>query len=609
MRRLILNLIAALAVALPCVSAAHADDLDALIDRYVAWRGGEAYARLRSIHQAGVLDTGGLAGRAEGWTDRDGRQRTTVDLGVIKQVQVITPDQAWDTTPSGQIETTPSAYALGLRREAALLFEDPLRGRGGAKATLLAAETREGRTWSVVRMTFGDADIYDAFIDPVTGELGGFRILEDRKTRFEGFGDWRVVDGVRVPFLQTIKTSVEGGDSIVRLETAELNRPVDATLFARPKPVRKAIFANGATSTGWIDFEFYGGNRIYFPARINGRETVVLLDSGADSSAIDKGYATSIGLASKGGFAGMGSGGSDVVGFIGGVEVQVGALTLHDLTVASLDLAAVGKRIGHPLPFVLGNELFSELAVDIDFANHRLALRDPATLAKPAGAVEVPLIQVISNRSVPVSVEGLAPVQFDFDLGNGSPLLVYPAFYQQNRLLDGRRTSQTLGGAIGGVHPETVATLRQVQFAGVAFSDMPAIFTPDTVSGVNSNRTLGNIGLPVLSRFHLIIDYTHDRLYATPYAGAAAATFVKDRLGLTLQKDAGGFAVEFVAPGGPAEASGLKPGDHITLIDGKPAPAWSEDALRTLRNSPTGTVLELTLQDGSVKRIRLVDYF
>ena len=607
-RRLIAPAGAALA-ALALAAPAQADELSDLIGRYIAWRGGAAFEHLQSIHQSGALETGGLHGSAEGWMDRDGRQRTDVDLGVLKQIQVVTPEHAWDTTPSGQVETTPSAYALAARREAALLLGDALRGRAGAKATLLGQEARDGRTWSVVRVSFGDADTYDAFIDPASGALGGFRIVEDRKHRFEGFDDWRIVDGVRVPFLQTVKTDVEGGDSVVRLRAVELNRSFDASLFARPGAVRKAIFSGGATSTGWIDFEFYAGNRIYFPARINGHETLVLLDSGADSSAIDKAYAASIGLTSKGGFAGMGSGGSEVIGFIGGVDVQLGNLTLHDLTVASIDLAPVGKRIGHPLPFVLGNELFSELAVDIDFANHRIAFRDPATLARPAGAVEVPLIQVVSNRSVPVSIEGLAPVQFDLDLGNGSPLLVYPAFYQQNRLLDGRRASQTLGGAVGGVHAETVATLRRVEFAGVAFTDMPTIFTPDTVSGVNSNRTLGNIGLPVLSRFHLIIDYTHDRLFAAPYAGAAQAEFVKDRLGLTLQQNARGFVAEFVAPGSPAEASGLKPGDRVALIDRKPTAAWSEDTLRTLRNSPAGTMVELTLEDGTVKRVRMNDYF
>jgi hypothetical protein len=60
------------------------------------------------------------------------------------------------------------------------------------------------------------------------------------------------------------------------------------------------------------------------------------------------------------------------------------------------------------------------------------------------------LRRVFGNRSVPVSVEGAAPVEFEFDLGNGSPLEIYPAYHQTHWLL---------GGGIGGFRAETVVSL------------------------------------------------------------------------------------------------------------------------------------------------------
>ena len=65
----------------------------------------------------------------------------------------------------------------------------------------------------------------------------------------------------------------------------ELARQADV---ARPAAVHKGVFAGGAASTDWIDIEFYAGNRIYFPAKVNGHDVVVLLDSGAETSAIDR---------------------------------------------------------------------------------------------------------------------------------------------------------------------------------------------------------------------------------------------------------------------------------------------------------------------------------
>lgn len=599
-RALILMLLFAVASA-----PARADDLSRLVDRYASWRGGLAFEHLQSIHMKGALDTSGLHGTEDDWISRDGRQRSDTDLGVFKQTQVVTPEQSWEATPSGQVETLAESDKQSLSRDAALQFIDVLRG--AAKTALLPSETRDGHSWAVVRVTFGDADTYDMFIDSRSGALDGIRVVQDRRERFEGFGDWRFVDGVRMPFLQTVTTAVPGGDQTLKITAMELNTAIPAERLARPAAARKADFANGASSTGWIDFDFYDGNRIFFPAKVNGHDVVALLDSGATVTAIDKAYAAALGLHAKGDFTAPGAGGIDTMGFVGGVDVEVGNLTLHGVNAATFDLAPVAARIGHPMPFVLGDEVFNELAVDIDFVHHRLAFRDPARLTKPADAVEVPLKRMFGNRSVPVSIEGAPPVEFEFDLGNGSPLEIDPAYYQPHKLLDGRRTSQVLAGAIGGFHPWTVATMDRIEFAGVEFQNVPTEFTPDTISGANSNVVVGNIGLPMLARFRLIIDYSHDRLYATPAADAASVPFRKDRLGLALSQQREGFTVDFVSPGSPAEQAGFKTGDKIALIDGKPVLPGSE--LTTLRFAPAGTIVTFTMEDGAVRRVGLADFF
>ena len=603
------RLILPFALTVLTAGAARADDLGGIVDRYVAWRGGAAFEQLRTIHLHASLDTAGLHGTEEVWADRDGRLRIDTDLGVLKQIQTITPAASWDIAPSGQVETLPIIDRQSLGREAALQFADVLRGRGGASARLMASETRDGRVWAVVRVSFSDADTYDAFIDPVTGALDGFRIDEDRQGRTERFADWRMVDGVRLAFSQITKTEAPDGDQTVTVTAAEVNVPIAQARLSRPAPARKAAFANGASSTGWIDFDFFAGNRIFFPARINGHETVVLLDSGATVSGIDTAFAAQIGQASKGAFTAPGSGGFGTMGFAGGLTVQVGNLTIKDINAAAIDFTPVARRIGHPLPFVLGNELFNELAVDIDFARHRIAFRDPDRLTPPAGAAVVPLVRVQGNRAVPLSIEGGPPVEVEFDLGNGSALVVYPVYYQPHRLLEGRRVSQTLAGGVGGFHSEVVANLNHVTFAGVELPGVPAVFSPDTRSDANSNLILGNVGLPILARFRLIVDYSHDRLLAIPYPDAVTAPFVRDRLGLAFSAREGVLVVDFVAPGSPAQAAGFKVGDRIAAIDCKPASGWANDALRALEDRPAGTPVAFALAGGGERRLALADYY
>ena len=608
MRPLIALALLLAAGALSAPFAARADELGAVVNRYLAWRGGASFERLASVHEIGALDTAGLTGTEEVWADSQGRVRIVDDTGVLKQVQVVADGRSWDIAPSGQVETLSIADHRSVGRFQALQFASALNCRAGASTQLMPSEARDGRRWAVVRISFGDADTYDAFIDPDTGTLAGFRIVEDRQGRFEGFGDWRMVDGVRMAFLHSTKTDAPGGDATVKLSTVELNWPIAAALLDRPAQLRKAAFANGASSTGWIDFDLFAGNRIYFPAKVNGHEVIVLLDSGASVSSIDKAFAASIGLASRGGFSGAGSGGIDTVGFIPGVRIEVGDLTLNNINVGAFDFAPIAKAIDHPLPFVLGDELFNELAVDIDFEHHRIAFRDPATAIRPANAIEVPLIRV-KDRAVPVSIEGAPAVPFEFDLGNGSPLGVFPAYYKAHRLLQGRRTSQELAGGVGGFQPQPVATLRRVGFAGIEFSDVPADFSPDILSGANSNLVVGNLGLPILARFRLVIDYAHDRLFAAPYPDAAKTAFDKDRLGLFLDRKGAEVLVIFVAPGSPGEAAGFKAGDRIAQIDHNPAAVFPDRALHALRAGPAGRAVIFTLVDGAERRVVLADFY
>lgn len=589
--------------------AVRADDLPQLVDRYIAWRGGAAFEQLRAVHSKGDLKIAGLSGSLETWAERDGRQRADIDLKVFKQTTVVAGTQSWDTTASGQIENAPEQAVRSAMRDSALRFADALRGRAGAHAVLAASETRDGRVWSIVHVTFGDEDSYDVLIDPKTGELGGVEVLEDRKRRFEGFGDWRMVEGVRIPFEETVKSEIPTQDSDFRLTSVELNPTFDANLFERPSAVHRASFKGGARSTKWIPFEFYADNRIFIPVKVNGHDVIAVLDSGAETSAADRAWAASIGLKSGGEVTARGAGGVDTAGLANGVRIEIGDLVLSDLTVGIFNLEPIGHRIGHPLPFIVGGDLFNELAVDIDFANRRIAFRDPASIAKPPLAVELPLKEEQGIRSVPVSVEGGPEVQFDFDLGNGSPLLIFPAYYQAHGMLQDRRTSQRLGGAVGGIHPETVATVRRITFAGVTFTDIPATFPAPENKGVDSNLSVGNVGMPIIDRFHAVIDFSHDRVWLTPDRERTAAPFVRDRLGLSLVRKDGAFEIEFVSPGSPADAAGLHAGQRVRLIDRKPPELWTESAVAGLGSSPAGTTVELTMADGVLKRVKLADYF
>src|SRR5271168_1909681 len=127
-----------------------------------------------------------------------------------------------------------------------------------------------------------------------------------------------------------------------------------------PAPVHKAIFKDGATSTGWIDFEFYQGYFIFFPAKINGHDTMAGLVVGA-TSGIDKDFAASVGAQPKGGSATPATGSGNTPVSIGGLEVQVGDLTLRDIDARVKDYAPFAANIDHAYSFFLGDDVLKEV--------------------------------------------------------------------------------------------------------------------------------------------------------------------------------------------------------------------------------------------------------
>ncbi|HLI65092.1 MAG TPA: aspartyl protease family protein [Caulobacteraceae bacterium] len=598
---------AALALSGLAHAAGPSPALRSLVDRYVAWRGGAAFKALASVHEAGVLTEGGLAGTFQSWTS-DGRWRSEIAIADMNVVDVTTAQAAWTTSLSGQPITAPEAYESA-RRLRAILYGDALMGGDGATAALNGRRVEDGQTWAVVSVQFGDADTYEALIDPATGQLDGLDIREKGQAREERFADWRMVDSVRMPFAQTDRSD---GQGVVedRVQTLELNQPLAPGLFNGPPGVSRAMFADGAASTGWIPFELYAGRQIYVPVTVNGRQTAALLDNGATISILDSDFATSLGLAPRGAFPTPGSGGVGVTGRVGGVTVEIGNLTLKDLTVGSANMDGFGRAMGRPVPLILGDEAFNELIVDIDFEHRRIAFIDPKSFSPPPEAVKVAMQQVRGARLAPLTIEGGPPAMFALDIGDAGTLDIAPAYAHDRNLLAGRLTAERRAVGIGGSFAVTVTTLRSVEFAGVTLEGLPASFPQTWPAATHSDQVSGRLGVGVLNRFRVTVDWPHDLLYLTPNPGAAAP-FAKDRLGLALAPMGRDVIITVVEPNSPAAAAGLKVGDKIVSINGRPA----TEAVAVGDGPAGGRVVVVTREAGLAtaalvtRTLTLADYY
>jgi membrane-associated protease RseP (regulator of RpoE activity) len=206
---------------------------------------------------------------------------------------------------------------------------------------------------------------------------------------------------------------------------------------------------------------------------------------------------------------------------------------------------------------------------------------------------------------VPVGVEGATGL-FEVELGNVSgPLLVTPQFAAEHKLLEGKKTSQRLSGKF----TETVVSVPHLSFAGVETVAAPIALIPD--SQVPPAPITGGMGLPLLERFDLVIDYSHNRMFATPHQDAASVGYLKDRLGMAIRMDDTNSVgnVAFVSTGSPAEAAGFKVGDKIAAINGQEVGKLPLMQVLLAQYTSAGKALRFTMQQGGERTVTAADFF
>lgn len=494
--------------------------LKQLVERYIAWRGGDGFVRLKTVHSTGAVEAAGLVGRFESWqTDTEARNET--EIGGVRIVEVTTPRQSWTTNASGQVVDVPDGFKYASRDPSSA---STLTGKDNATAMVLGVEPLDGRNWEVVRVQYGDADTYDDFLDPATGALGAVRASEKGQGRLEHYSDWRPVAGVRMPFVTRI-ASPSVPDQTVRVLQLDVGARLDPSLFTRPESQRRATFAGGATSSGWIAFVGARPDRVYLPITIDGQAMTAIFDTGATSTAIDAGVLALLNHSSAGAFPVSGENGVGSAAIAKGVDVHVGALSLRGLTVASLDLKSIAARAGEPWSVVLGDEVFNETVVDIDFPNRQVAFRDPRAFKPPRGAITVTLMRDGDTRLAPLSLNGGPPALFIMDTGFSDNLRIAPALAERQNLMAGQAGRPITIGAIGGDAKGVIGEIPSVELGGISFPNVSAIFSDTWPSATYTNRVDGLLGLGLLARFRVIVDWPHDRLFLIPSPATAPTRF------------------------------------------------------------------------------------
>lgn len=275
------------------------------------------------------------------------------------------------------------------------------------------------------------------------------------------------------------------------------------------------------------------------------------------------------------------------------VDLGFGPVTLQGMTVAVLPAATLpplGTDADFAVDGVIGYDLFSRFAVEVDTASNTLTLRNAGDVQVPAGAIVVPLEQRSYDAYVELPVllggeQGEVLADLHVDTGMTGWLSLIPG--SDARIGSPRAGWPSTGrGVQGDIH-----SVQQFGNSIRLGDDVVGPFLTTYSQDGTSMGHQGRLGSRLLSRFTYTVDYAGKRLILAPHAESFAQV-ERGYLGMWGVPHQGGMRVWTVQSGSPADVAGMQAGQYLTL-NGQPIAEMSWPAMNRAMIGAPDTVIEL----------------
>jgi len=278
-------------------------------------------------------------------------------------------------------------------------------------------------------------------------------------------------------------------------------------------PTPTIAFTNGAADTGWLPLPDPAG-LIELPALVGGIPIRVVVDSGAQFSAIDRRLAARLGLKdSPIPLLAFGVSGAPSLTHTVSLDLAIGPLQLSGVRAATLELLTLSGVIRRPFAMLIGRDVLRALAIDIDWPNGRMRFVRPEAFQPPAGASVARTRSQGGALMTSVSIEGSPPVEVMIDTGASSDLALSQKTAEGLGLLADRQIATGRSVSLGGLSQDQVVRARAVEFAGRRLTDVEVqIFTPTAPAPLPA----GLLGVGILKRYRVALDLGAGVLWLTP---------------------------------------------------------------------------------------------
>ena len=333
-------------------------------------------------------------------------------------------------------------------------------------------------------------------------------------------------------------------------------------------PVR---FESGKSAVVPFTFEY---NMIVLQVRVNNsRPMKFLFDTGAGMSALNVSKAQGLNLRKADSLDANGVGGK-VQGYLAkGASLSVAGVTVYNqpMAILPLDFPCEAAEIAG----IIGYDFINSFVVQIDYDTRTLTFFDPSRYEYSGRGDLIPLTisgntpRLRAQLSVPngPTIEGL----FELDTGSDGVLRINSPFVKKHALLQPLpKQFDSAHRGVGGEIKTVDVRMRDLQLGRYVIPDLLVALARDNEALLAEDANDGPLGNEILRRFRIVLDYSRRRMMLEPNAHLADP-IEAGMSGIDFDpEDCRPFKVKKVLENSPAAEAGIKVGDEIVTLDGRP---------------------------------------
>jgi predicted aspartyl protease len=546
----------------------------------------------------------GLTGTVDSLDDlKTGFFTDAVALGPANVASGFDGAHAWAKDPSGTVtaqdggDQRPLAFNESFRR--ANLWWRP--DHGGARIVNDGEKIDGGTTYDVLTVTPKDGKNFDAWFDARTHLLSRLVEVQGAETFTTHLSGYKDFDGVELPVDTLISNGDVKYDQHATLTGATFVSEPSAAAFEMPKvTVADYSIAGGGKETSF-PFRLIN-NHIYADVSVNDKPFTFIFDTGG-ANLVTPATAKALGLTVQGQMQANGAGtGHMDAGLTKVSSLQLGQATIKDQVFAVIPLDQMTDVEGVPMPGMIGFETFRRFVTRVDYGAGTLTLIDPKSFDPKDAGIAVPFVFNANTIEAPAIYNGVKGT-FTIDTGSRASLTLNGPFAAKNSLASAKGVEMVTGWGIGGPSRALAQRGDTLQIGSYTIHD-PVVEVSTDKGGAFADASLsGNIGAGILKRYIVTLDYDHATMYLKPATTTVGDLDTFDRAGMWFNQSADGYTIVDVTKDAPSDAAGLKVGDTIVAVDGKPAtdiPVY--EMRRRLRDEAPGTVVTFTVKSGGTTR-------